>query len=129
MADFDDVRRIAAMMPGAEERVRPSGLTFFIRSTPFAWEARPWPSVAEPARTLIGTEPVLGVKVADRRDALALREMHPDVFLGETTPWSEPKILLRLQRIDVGHLTELVTESWRILAPRRAAREFDARGD
>ncbi len=129
MPDFDDVRRIASTLPGAEERVRPSGLTFFIRTAPFAWEARPWPSVAEPARSVIGTEPVMGVKVADRLEAIALREMYPDVFLGETTPWSEPKILFRLERIDVGHLTELITESWRVLAPRQLVREFDARGD
>lgn len=56
-----------------------------------------------------------------------LREMAPDVFLGRTTRWGEPKIAFRMREIDDDHLAELVTEAWRVQAPRYLRREFDDR--
>jgi hypothetical protein len=51
-------------------------------------------------------------------DALALVEMAPDVFLRSTTRWGEPKVAFRMARIDPDHLVELVTEAWRLQAPK-----------
>ena len=65
------------------------------------------------------------MKVADRVDALALREMLPDVFLPATTPWGEPKVAFRMAGIESDHLAELITEAWRVQAPKYLQREFD----
>jgi hypothetical protein len=64
------------------------------------------------------------VKVADRLDALALVEMAPKVFLRTTTPWGEPKVAFRMVGIDDDHFVELVTEAWRVQAPRYLRREL-----
>ncbi|MCD2441148.1 hypothetical protein LQ757_02550 [Agromyces sp. SYSU K20354] len=79
-------------------------------------------------REVIADELVVGVKVAERIDALALIEMAPEVFLRTTTSWSEPKVAFRMAAIDDGHLVELVTEAWRIQAPKYLRREFDGVG-
>lgn len=121
----DDVRRVAAGLPGSEERSTTGGAAWFVRGKLFAWECHPWPSIPEDVRAIVAAEPVLGVKVADPVDALALREMAPDVFLPQTTRWGEPKIALRLAAIDRDHLAELVTEAWRAQAPKYLVREFD----
>ncbi|UXW86405.1 hypothetical protein NFX31_02375 [Microbacterium azadirachtae] len=127
MATLDDLRRVAARLPGSEERAMTGGAAWFVRNKLFTWGCSPWPSIPEDLREVIASELVVGVKVADELDALALREMAPDVFLRRTTRWGEPKIAFRMRAIDDDHLVELVTEAWRVQAPQYLRREFDAR--
>lgn len=103
------------------------GAAWFVRNELYAWECSPWPSIAEDLREIIASELVVGVKVADELDARALREMAPDVFLRQTTRWGEPKIAFRMGSIDADHFAELVTEAWRVQAPKYLRREFDER--
>lgn len=125
MASLDDIRRIAATLPGSEERATTGGAAWFVRNKLYAWECHPWPSIPDDARAIIASELVVGVKVADPLDARALREMAPEVFLERTTSWGEPKIAFRMARIDGDHLTELITEAWRVQAPRYLRAAFD----
>jgi len=126
VATLDDVRRIAVRLPGSEERATTGGAAWFVRGKLYAWECHPWPSVPEDVRTIIAAELVVGVKVADRLDALALVDMAPDVFVRTTTRWGEPKVAFRMAGIEHNHLAELVTEAWRVQAPRYLRREFDS---
>ena len=128
MADLDDLRRIAVDLPGTAERATTGGAAWFVRSKPYAWECHPWPSIPADIRAIVAAELVVGVKVADRVDALALIEMMPDVFLRTTTSWSEPKVAFRMAGVDPQHLGELVTEAWRVQAPMYLRAEFDATG-
>jgi hypothetical protein len=125
VATLDDLRRTAAGLPGSEERATTGGPAWFVRRRLYAWECHPWPSIPADVRAIVAAELVVGVKVADRVDALALVEMHPDVFLRTTTPWSEPKVAFRMAGIDVDHLAELVTEAWRVQAPKYLRRLHD----
>ncbi|GAA1980348.1 hypothetical protein [Microbacterium pumilum] len=125
MATLDDVRRIAAGLPGSEEQTMTGGAAWFVRRKLYAWECHPWPSIPEAMREIIAAELVVGVKVADRLDALALVEMAPEVFLPSTTGWGEPKVAFRMAGIDQDHLVELVTEAWRVQAPQYLRRAFD----
>ena len=128
MATLDDLRRTANGLPGSEERATTGGAAWFVRGKLYAWECHPWPSTPPDARAIIAAELVVGVKISDPIDALALREMAPDVFLGATTPWGEPKVAFRMAAIDHDHLAELVTEAWRVQAPRYLRQEWDAAG-
>ncbi|HOB57383.1 MAG TPA: hypothetical protein PKG61_07020, partial [Rhodoglobus sp.] len=65
------------------------------------------------------------VKVSSEEDKLAYREGWPDVFLRQTTGWSEPKIAFRLEAVAPDLLVELVTDGWYSQAPRYLRREFD----
>ncbi len=125
MAALDDIRRVAASLPGSEERATTGGAAWFVRNRLYAWECHPWQSIPDDMRAIIAAELVVGVKVPDRVDALALVEMAPDVFLRTTTTWGEPKVAFRMARIDPGHLAELVTEAWRVQAPTYLVREHD----
>jgi hypothetical protein len=128
VATLDDLRRTTVALPGSEERATTGGAAWFVRRKLYAWECHPWPSIPADIREIIATELVVGVKVADRLDALALVEMAPDVFLRTTTSWGEPKVAFRMAGIDEDHLAELVTEAWRVQAPRYLRRELDAAG-
>jgi len=125
VATLDDLRRVAAGLPGSEERATTGGAAWFVRHKLYAWECHPWPSVPPEMRAIMAGELVVGVKVGDRLDALALREMEPHIFLGPTTPWSEPKVAFRMAGIAQDHLAELITEAWRVQAPNYLRREFD----
>jgi hypothetical protein len=125
VATLDDVRRIAVALPGSEERATTGGAAWFVRRKLYAWQCHPWPSVPEDVRTIIASELVVGVKVADRLDALALVDMAPDVFVRTTTSWGEPKVAFRMAGIEHSHLAELVTEAWRVQAPGYLRRELD----
>ncbi|MGX5682205.1 hypothetical protein [Schumannella luteola] len=125
-ATLDDIRRIVAPLPGAEERAATGGASWLVRSKPFAWEVHPWPSIPADIRALVASELVVAVKVEQREDALALVEMQPEVFLRTTTAWNEPKVAFRMVAVDPEHLVELVTEAWRLQAPKYLRREWDS---
>lgn len=129
MATLDDLRAIAAGLPGSEERATTGGAAWFVRSKLYAWECHPWPSIPDDVRAVVASELVVGVKIADVEDALALREMEPSVFLRETTRWGEPKIAFRMAAIPPDHFAELVTEAWRVQAPQYLRREYDESAD
>ncbi|MEJ3405888.1 hypothetical protein WDJ51_14210 [Rathayibacter sp. YIM 133350] len=129
MATLDDLRRITVTLPGSEERATTGGAAWFVRGKLYAWECHPWPSIPADVREIVAAEVVVGVKVADQLDALALVEMAPRVFLRTTTPWGEPKIAFRMAGIDDDHLAELVTEAWRVQAPKYLRRQFDGDAD
>ena len=126
MATLDDVRRIANSLPGSEERATTGGTAWFVRRKLYAWECHPWPSIPDDIRAILATELVVAVKVADRMDGFALVQMEPEVFLRTTTPWGEPKVAFRLAAIKADHLAELVTDAWRVQAPKYLRRELDA---
>ena len=48
------------------------------------------------------------------------------MFLRTTTPWAEPKVAFRLAAIEAVHLAELVTDGWRVQAPKYLRHEFVA---
>ena len=125
MPSLEDVRAIAATLPGSEERATTGGAAWFVRNKVYAWEAHPWPSVPADIRAVIEREPVFVVKVSTEEDKLAYREGWPEVFLRQTTGWSEPKIAFRLAAVAPHLLVELITDGWYSQAPRYLRREFD----
>lgn len=125
MPTFDDVERIAAALPGNEQRDTTGGLAWFVRNKLYAWECHPWPSEAPHIRELVSSEPVLGVKVPDVDDQHALVQGWPDVFRASEVSWGGPKVLVRLNGVDEDHLRELVEDAWRTQAPKYLRREFD----
>jgi hypothetical protein len=122
---LDDVRRIAVALPGTEEKPSGGGVAWFVRRKPYAWESMPWPSVVEPVRAIVRSEPCIGVNVADDDEKRALLEGWPQTFLSAETTWSRLRIIVRLGAVESGHLAELVTESWRTQAPHYLRRELD----
>jgi hypothetical protein len=129
VATLDDLRRTTVTLPGSEERATTGGAAWFVRGKLFAWECHPWPSIPADMREIIAGELVVGVKVADALDALALVQMAPDVFLRATTAWGEPKVAFRMAGIDEHHLAELVTDAWLVQAPKYLRHELDGDGD
>jgi hypothetical protein len=66
---------------------------------------------------------VVWVESTDEKSAMIAAE--PEKFFTTSHYDGSPVVLVRLEAIDVGEATELVTESWRLRAPRSLVRDFD----
>ena len=67
---------------------------------------------------------VIGVRTDGLDEKEALLETFPDAFF--TIPHFDgfPAVLVRLDRIEAGHLREVVTDAWLLRAPQRVARAW-----
>jgi hypothetical protein len=124
MADWDDVRRIALALPETTERTSREHAFWRVRDKGFVWER---PLRASDLRALgdaAPTGPILGARVEHLGAKEALLADDPDVFF--TTPHFDgyPAVLVRLERIRVAELDELITEAWLARAPKRLAQAY-----
>jgi hypothetical protein len=112
MVSHDDVRRIALGLPGAYEQSsyegRPSWRT---KPRMFAW-------LRDDPEAL-----VVWVDSVEDRDALVASE--PDKFFTTSHYDGYPAVLVRLGAVEADEVEELVTDSWRLRAPRSLVRDWD----
>lgn len=115
MASEEDVRRVALGLPGSFERASYDGRPSW-RTEPrmFAW-LRDGPEG-------------LVVWVESLEDKEALLGSEPDKFFTTSHYDGKPIVIVRLDAVDRRELAELVTDSWRLRAPRRLVREHDRSG-
>ncbi len=128
VATWDDVRRLVARLPGADEHASYGGNPAWrVCRQAFVWDRplRPADRVALGEEAPAESEPVLGVRVADEGVKAALIADAPDVLF--TTPHFDgyAAVLVRLEQIPLPELAELVEEAWRRRACKRLLVEFD----
>jgi hypothetical protein len=123
MADADDVRRVALALPDVEE-IDSDGFDFRVGGKGFVWS---YPERLPGQRRVIRTD-IAVLFVGDEAEKQALLLGEPEVFF--TAPGYDgwPLVMLRLAQVDIERLTELVTDAWRMRAPRDLAAELDKPG-
>ena len=123
MADADDVRRVALALPDVEE-IDSDGFDFRVGGRGFVWS---YPERLPGQRRVIRTD-IAVLFVGDEAEKQALLLGEPEVFF--TAPGYDgwPLVMLRLAQVDIERLTELVTDAWRMRAPRDLAGELDGPG-
>jgi hypothetical protein len=111
MATESDVREIALSLPATEERPSYGTPGFRVRDRLFA-------RIREPD--------VLLVWCADEGEKDFLIRAEPAKFF--TTPHYDghPSVLVHLSAVERDELAELLTDSWRLRAPKRLAASLDA---
>ena len=109
MATEDDVRRLALALPGTTERPSYGTPGFRVGDRLFA-------RLHEEPGLLVLWRPTL-------EDKEALLASAPATFT--TTPHYDghPSVLVRLDRVGVGELADLLAEAWEARAPARLRRE------
>ena len=124
MASWDDVRRIALALPSAEERASRDLRQWRVKDKLFVWE-RP---LRQADRDALGPEapagPIVGARVEHLVAKEALLADDPAVFF--TTPHFDgyPAILVKLDRIAVEDLDEVIMEAWLARAPKRLVKAY-----
>ncbi|MFE9655113.1 MmcQ/YjbR family DNA-binding protein [Micromonospora sp. NPDC006431] len=125
MATWDDVRRIALALPETTERGSYDNLPAWrVRDKAFVWDRPLRRGDREALGDAAPDGPVLGARVPDLGVKEALLADDPEVYF--TTPHFDgyPAVLVRLDRIGVEELTELITEAWYARAPKRLAAAY-----
>jgi hypothetical protein len=124
VATWDDVRRIALALPQANERSSRGNAEWCVKDKGFVWERPLRRGDLEALGNRAPQGPILGAHVDHLGIKEALLASDPDVFF--TTPHFNgyPAILVRLDRIAVGELQELIVDAWLARAPNRLAREY-----
>lgn len=112
MADADDVRRLALALPHVVE-IESDGFDFRVGGKGFVWS---YPE-RRPGKPRVIRSDIAVLYVGDEAEKQALLLGEPELFF--TTPGYDglPLVMLRLARVDVGRLRELVTDAWRMRAP------------
>jgi hypothetical protein len=120
MADADDVRRLALALPEVEE-IDCDGFDFRVGGQGFIWS---YPE-RTPGKPRVLRTDIAVVFVGDEAEKQALLLGESDLFF--TTPGYDgwPLVMLRLARVDVGRLRELVVDAWRMRAPDELGRLLD----
>jgi hypothetical protein len=110
---WDDVVEIGARLPEVEVgtsfgtpamKVRNKGMICRLRTNPDA----------------------LVLRVIDLADREALLKGQPDVFFSTPHYDGYPYVLVRLDAIDRVELSELIEDAWRLRAPKRVIKAYDA---
>ena len=124
MATWDDVRRIALALPETSERSSRDLASWRVRDQGFVWERPLRPADLRALGDRAPQGPILGARVEHLVAKEALLADDPDVFF--TTPHFDgyPAVLVRLDRIAVADLEEVIVEAWLARAPKRLAREY-----
>jgi hypothetical protein len=128
MVSWDDVRRLALALPGAEERQSRGMTQWRVANKLFVWERPLRRSDLEALGDDAPDGPILGARVEHLIAKEALLASDPEVFF--TTPHFEgyPAVLVQLDRISPENLEEVVVEAWLARAPPKLVRAYlDAR--
>ena len=113
MATEDDVRRVALSLPGTTERSSYEG-------TPsFRTQRRAFTRIRSDGESIV-------VFVDSLDDKNALLASDATKFFTTAHYDGYPAVLVRYGAVDVDELRELLTDSWRLAAPKRALAAFEA---
>jgi hypothetical protein len=119
VADWDDVGRIALALPEASERLRRDTRQWWVRDRMFVWERPLRRKEVEELGDAAPEGPVLGARVEHELAKRVLIGDDPRVFFTTSHFKGYPAVLVRLERISVADLEEVVTEAWLVRAPKR----------
>jgi hypothetical protein len=124
VATWDDVRRIALALPETSEGLSRDLRQWKVKDKGFVWERPLRRADLEALGADAPDGPILGARVEHLGAKEALLADDPSVYF--TTPHFDgyPAILVRLDRIGLEDLHELIVEAWLARAPRRLAATY-----
>jgi hypothetical protein len=121
MADEVDVRRLALALPAVEE-IDCDGFDFRVGGRGFVWS---YPE-RRPGKTREIRTDIAVLYVGDEAEKQALVLGEPQLFFTTREYDGWPLVMLRLDEVDRERLAELVTDAWRMRAPREIAAKCES---
>jgi hypothetical protein len=110
MVDVDDVRRVALSLPGTTEHLIRDRVKFRVKQLVYVAFSR--------------DESVMGFAFPkEQRQALVESEPHK-FLLPPTADMRYNWVDVRIAALDLEEMTELVTDAWTMVVPKRVAREY-----
>jgi hypothetical protein len=127
MASLEDVRQIAMSLPGSEELRSRERLQWRVGGKLFVWERPLRPKEVTELGNAAPDGAILGARVEHLGAKEAMLADEPEVFFTTSHFEGHPSVLVRLERIPLPELEEVVTEAWFARAPAKLAAEAETR--
>jgi hypothetical protein len=124
MASWQDVGRLALALPATSERDRSGTRWWQVKDKGFVWER---PLRRKEIEAFVGEAPdgpILAARVEHLGAKEALLADDPSTYFTTSHFDGYAAILVRLERISVEDLDELVTEAWLARAPKRLVESY-----
>jgi hypothetical protein len=118
VANAGDVRQIALSLADVAE-IDSEGFDFRVAGRGFVWS---YPE-RQPGRPRVIRADIAVLFVGDEAERQALIKGEPDRFFTAHGYDNWPLVLLRLDRVDVERLEELITDAWRMRSAPGASRQ------
>ena len=119
MASWDDVQRLALALPETSERLSREKRQWRVKDKLFVWERPLRPKEVEELGKAAPDGPVLGARVEHLGAKRALIADDPGVYFTTSHFEGYAAVLVRLDRIELGELNEVIVEGWLARAPKR----------
>ena len=119
MSSAEEARSITLSLPESTQHE----YGFFVRGRLFAWT---WQERVAPKQPRVLRPDVLVVRVSGEGEKQMLLASDTAKFFTTDHYNGYPAILIRLSEIDNEELAELITDAWRIQAPRTLVKAFDS---
>ncbi len=128
MIRWTDVRRLAVGLPETTECVSRDLRQWRVKDKLFVWERPLRRKEVEELGAAAPRGPILGAFVDDLGAKEALLAEHPRVFFTTAHFGGYPAILVRLDRIALARLKEVIVDAWLARAPRLLTKRYVERG-
>jgi hypothetical protein len=124
VATWDDVRRLALSLPETNEKLSHGSAFWRVKDKGFVWERPLRGSDLKALGDSAPEGPILGARVEHLVAKEALLADDPEIFF--TIPHFDgyPAVLVRLDRIVLEDLEEVIVEAWLCRAPARLAKQY-----
>jgi hypothetical protein len=124
VATWDDVRRLALALPDTSEDTSHRNIAWRVRKKLFVWERPLRPADIRALGDAAPDGPILGARTEHLLAKEAILADDPEVYF--TTPHFDgyPAVLVRLERIGLRELEELIVDAWLAQAPKRLAQAY-----
>jgi len=124
MAGWDDVQRLALALPVTEERLSRERRQWRVKDKLFVWERPLRPKEVAELGERAPNGPILGARVEHLGARQALIEDDASVYFTTSHFASSAAVLVRLERIGLEELEEVITEAWLVRAPKRLVETY-----
>jgi hypothetical protein len=124
MATWDQVRKFALSLPGVKETKGRTNAAWVVDDKFFAWVRPLNKSDIKKFGPGAPTGPILGVRTADLEMKEVLLARDPTVYFTIAHFDGYPAVLVRLPKINVKELRDLLEEAWFARAPKKLVKEY-----
>lgn len=121
MADLEVARQIGLSLPGTDGDDG-FGVLNKGKHKGFAWT---WKERIDPKKARVENRDVLAIRTASLDEKEGILASDPEKFFTEPHYNNYPAVLVRLAKVDVDELRELLTDGWRCMAPKELVRRFE----
>ena len=118
MSNADDVREIAMSLPGVVE-IDSDGFDFRVAGSGFVWS---YPERLPGQKRTIRTD-IAVLYVGDEAEKQALLLGEPDIFFTAPGYGETPVVMVRLPKVKVARLRELLEDAWHMRSAGRGPTE------